>query len=141
MVFSSAVFLFVFLPAVWLLHTVIPARFLRARNVLLCVASLLFYAYGEPIYILLMLGSVLVNYVLAIRIGGARERGNAGRRKALTVCAVILNLGILGFFKYVPWLVSLANAQTKRLSLFAVPRNKNAHLIVAPENAGINGFV
>ena len=110
MVFSSAVFLFVFLPAVWLLHTLIPARYLGARNVLLCVASLLFYAYGEPVYILLMLASVLTNYVLAILIGKARERGSAGRRKTLTVCAVALNLGMLGFFKYVPWLVSLANA-------------------------------
>ncbi|MBE6725913.1 MAG: MBOAT family protein [Ruminococcaceae bacterium] len=112
MVFSSAVFLFVFLPAVWLLHTLIPARFLGARNVLLCAASLLFYAYGEPIYIFLMLGSVLLNYLAAILIGGAVRRGRDRLRRFLTVCAVVLNLGILGFFKYVPWLVSLANAHT-----------------------------
>ena len=110
MVFSSAVFLFVFLPAVWLLHTLIPGRCTGARNVLLCIASLLFYAYGEPVYILLMLGSVLINYLLALLIGRARERGKTGRRRTLTAAAVILNIGILGFFKYVPWLVSLANA-------------------------------
>ena len=112
MVFSSAVFLFVFLPAVWLVHTLIPARRTGARNVLLCLASLLFYAYGEPVYILLMLGSVLFNYLAAVLIGRAAERGRGRLKKALTVSAVVLNLGILGFFKYVPWLVSLTNAHT-----------------------------
>ena len=109
MVFSSAVFLFVFLPAVWLLHTLIPARATEARNVLLCAASLVFYAYGEPVYIFLMLGSVLFNYVLALYTEGARGRGRDHLRKALTAVAVIFNIGMLGFFKYVPWLVSLAD--------------------------------
>ncbi len=112
MVFSSAVFLFLFLPAVWILHALIPAKYLRARNVLLGIASILFYAYGEPIYILLMLGSVLINYAAAILIASAAKQGRAGRRKAFTVLAVIVNLGILGFFKYVPWLISLVNAHT-----------------------------
>jgi len=112
MVFSSAVFLFLFLPAVWILHTLIPAKYLRARNVLLGIASILFYAYGEPIYILLMLGSVLVNYIAARLIASAAGKGKSRAKKTLTVITVAVNLGILGFFKYVPWFVSLVNAHT-----------------------------
>ncbi len=107
MVFSSTIFLFVFLPAVWLLYLLIPARFATARNVLLGVTSLLFYAYGEPVYIAIMLFSVLFNYCAARALGAAIEHRDERRRKHLTVFAVVINLFILGFFKYVPWLCSL----------------------------------
>ena len=107
MVFSSTVFLFLFLPAVWLLYLLIPSRYIIARNVLLGAASLLFYAYGEPIYIVIMLLSVLFNYCAARSIGTAQEHADEKRRRALTVFAVIINLIVLGFFKYVPWLCSL----------------------------------
>ena len=60
MVFSSAVFLFIFLPVVILLHTFIQNT--KVRNGLLIVASLVFYAFGEPIYVLMLIGSVAVNY-------------------------------------------------------------------------------
>ena len=98
-----------FLPAVWVIHTLIPKRFLSARNVWLAAASLVFYAYGEPIYILLMLASVGVNYVLALLIAKSAEGERDKRRKTLTALAVILNIGTLAFFKYVPWLVTLVN--------------------------------
>lgn len=107
MVFSSTVFLFVFLPIVWLLYLLIPEKYVTARNVWLGITSLLFYAYGEPVYIVIMLFSVLFNYCAALGIGAAMERGNDARRKRLTVFAVVINLMILGFFKYVPWLCSL----------------------------------
>ena len=107
MVFSSTVFLFLFLPAVWLLYLLIPGRYIIERNVLLGIASLLFYAYGEPIYIAIMLLSVLFNYCAARSIGTAREHHDEKCRHALTVFSVIINLVILGFFKYVPWLCSL----------------------------------
>jgi len=107
MVFSSTVFLFLFLPAVWLLYLLIPGRYIIARNVLLGITSLLFYAYGEPIYIAIMLLSVLFNYCAARSIGIARDNSDEKRRRALTVFAVVINLVILGFFKYVPWLCSL----------------------------------
>ena len=55
MLFSSSVFLFLFLPAVWILYLLIPSKFLNVRNGLLAAASLFFYAFGEPVYILLML--------------------------------------------------------------------------------------
>ncbi len=105
MVFSSTVFLFIFLPLVWLIYTLIPARFLKARNFLLAAASLLFYAYGEPVYILIMLASVLFNYVMSMLM--ARFSGAAA--SALCTLCVVTDLAVLCFFKYVPWLVSLVN--------------------------------
>ena len=107
MVFSSTVFLFLFLPAVWLLYLLIPSKYITVRNVLLGAASLLFYAYGEPIYIAIMLLSVLFNYCAARFIGTAIAASDDRRRKLLTGFAVVINLIILGFFKYVPWLCSL----------------------------------
>ncbi|MBQ8577440.1 MAG: MBOAT family protein [Clostridia bacterium] len=107
MVFSSTVFLFVFLPTVWLLYLLIPKNCITAKNILLGITSLLFYAYGEPVYIVIMLFSVLFNYCAARGIGAAMERGDEGRRKFLTGFSVVVNLIILGFFKYVPWLCSL----------------------------------
>ena len=64
MIFSSTVFLFVFLPVVFILYTILPS--LKLKNGLLIGASLIFYAYGEPVYVFLMLGSTVVNYVMGL---------------------------------------------------------------------------
>lgn len=106
MVFSSLVFLCIFLPAVFLLYGIIPN--LRARNVLLMLASLVFYAFGEPVYVLLMIGSALVNYCFALLIG----HNEGKRRKLFLIIAVVLNLGILGVFKYAGMLVRTFNQIT-----------------------------
>lgn len=98
MVFSSLVFLCIFLPAVFILYGIIPN--LRIRNVILMIASLVFYAYGEPVYVLLMIGSALVNYVFALLIDRAEKA-----RKLLLAIDVILNIGVLCFFKYTGLLV------------------------------------
>ena len=105
MVFSSLVFLCIFLPAVFLLYTVIPN--LRVRNALLIIASLVFYAYGEPVYVLLMIGSSLLNYLCALWV----DRGERKSKLALAV-AVIVNLGVLGVFKYAGFFVSSLNSVT-----------------------------
>ena len=105
MVFSSTVFLMIFLPVVWIAHALIPKRYLAARNILLAVASLLFYAYGEPVYIILMLGSVLLNYTVAIFI----SKANSKLGKALCIATVAVNIAMLGVFKYSPWLISMLN--------------------------------
>ena len=65
MLFSSIVFLFTFLPAVVILYYLLPVRF---RNVILLLASLVFYAWGEPVYIFLMLLSILFNYFSGLDI-------------------------------------------------------------------------
>ena len=77
MVFSSAVFLFIFLPVVFVLSRVLPG--IRAKNILLLIASLLFYAFGEPVYILLMLASILVNFTRRAAAAFVRQGpGQAG---------------------------------------------------------------
>lgn len=99
MVFSSAVFLFAFLPVVFILHMVI--RNTTARNVLLIVASLIFYAWGEPVYVVLLLASILINYLLGRFVWG---------RKPVLVAAVIVNLAFLIVFKYAGFIVQSINA-------------------------------
>lgn len=105
MVFSSIEFLCFFLPAVFLLYTVIPS--LRVRNILLIFASLAFYAYGEPVYVLLMLFSSVLNYVCALWV----SKGS-GKKKAAVVTAVVVNLGILAVFKYTGMFVTTFNSLT-----------------------------
>ena len=100
MVFSSGVFLFLFLPVVILLHTVIRNN--KIRNGMLIVASLIFYAYGEPVYILLLLASVVVNYFFGRAVAQSRS-------KAVLVIAVIFNIGVLVVFKYTGFIVETIN--------------------------------
>lgn len=102
MVFSSLVFLCVFLPIVFILHSVIPS--LKVRNALLIIASLLFYAYGEPVFVLLMIFSSLINYISAVLISK-----NQKTSKAVLVINIVFNLGMLVFFKYTPFLVNTVN--------------------------------
>lgn len=116
MVFSSSVFLFLFLPAVWILYTLIPERYLKVKNLILGISSLVFYAFGEPIYIILMLSSILFNYIAAILIDRAGEK----RKNWICAFAVAANLLLLGVYKYSPWIVTTIN-QTLGTA-FSVPR-------------------
>ena len=95
MVFSSFTFLLLFLPLTLLVYYL--ARGTRARNLVLCLFSLVFYAWGEPVYVLLMLGSILINYLLG-RLLGKLER--PGGRKLVLIGALTVNLGAIGLFKY-----------------------------------------
>ncbi|MDD4096522.1 MAG: MBOAT family protein [Oscillospiraceae bacterium] len=95
MVFSSPIFLFVFLPFVYLVNKLLPVGF---RNVFLLLVSLLFYAWGEPIYIVLMLLSVTVNYGMALLMGPAEKRSS--HAKLWLVLSVVFNIGMLFVFKY-----------------------------------------
>lgn len=99
MVFSSLPFLCVFLPAVFLAALVVRAT--PAQNVLLMVASLLFYAYGEPVLVLLMVLMSLGAYGFGLALG----KGPARRRKLLCAVATTAALGALGAFKYAGWLL------------------------------------
>ena len=95
MVFSSLVFLFVYLPMVLVVYRICPAKW---RNLVLLFFNLLFYGWGEPVYVLLMMLSVLVDYLLGLGID--RWRGKKGIAKALLMISVVWNLGLLFFFKY-----------------------------------------
>jgi hypothetical protein len=76
MAFSSLTFLFLFLPTVLLLNVLTPARF---RNTTLLLASLFFYAWGETVFVLLMLASIGVNYLAGLALGEVELRGDRGR--------------------------------------------------------------
>ena len=86
MVFSSIPFLFVFLPVTLLGYFLIPSRYLGLRNSFLLLMNLIFYAYGEPVYVLLMLASVAVNYASGLLLQRSRTRRG---RKALLAAAVV----------------------------------------------------
>ena len=93
MLFSSLVFIMVFLPVVFF-----GSRILRKNkyvNVFLLLASLFFYAWGEPVYVLLMLASIIVNYFAGLAMDSHRDKA-----KLILVLDIIFNLGLLGFFKY-----------------------------------------
>ena len=95
MVFSSIVFIFTFLPAVILACYLAPVKL---RNFVLLLASLVFYAWGEPVYLFLMLYSILFNYVMGLDIAAKQEKGRTGRGSF--ALGVAVNLVLLGFFKY-----------------------------------------
>lgn len=105
MVFSSLLFLFLFLPAVLLLYYLSPWRI---KNLMLFLASLVFYAWGEPIYIVLMLFSTLTDYLFGLLLDkpGISTRG----RRIVLLSSVIVNLSVLGFFKYADFLIDNVNA-------------------------------
>ena len=102
MVFSSFTFLLLFLPAAVLCTAAV--RNIRAKNAVLCLFSLIFYAWGEPVYILLMCGSILVNYLI-----GLGMTYYPGRKKLLMILAAVINIGAIVFFKYLDMLLSMWN--------------------------------
>lgn len=105
MVFSSPVFLFLFLPVTLGLYFLMPT--LRAKNLTLMVMSLFFYAWGEPLWVFLMIGTTFIDYIAGILI--VRMRGTRGA-KATLITAVVINLGFLAAFKYLNFLVGNINA-------------------------------
>ena len=128
MVFSSLTFICIFLPAVLLLTLAVPGQ--KGKNLLLAVFSLIFYAYGEPIYVLLMFFSTVANWAFGRWLGtcggassrtGAADAGQdrddlrgrqecpAVKRRLILAAAVILNLSMLFFFKYAGMLISTVN--------------------------------
>lgn len=102
MVFSSITFLCIFLPCVFLAHELMPN--IKAKNAILIIFSLIFYAYGEPIYVVLMIVSTLLNWALGVSLG------NKSRRKRTLAFAIIVNLCFLGFFKYAGFFVDCINS-------------------------------
>ncbi|NLW16686.1 MAG: MBOAT family protein [Firmicutes bacterium] len=105
MVFSSLTFLFGFLPFVLLVYYLAPRRW---RNGILFLVSLVFYGWGEPVYILLMLFSTIVDYTCAL--GVERYRGDQRRSLYFLLASVIINLSLLGFFKYADFVLRSLNS-------------------------------
>ncbi len=101
MVFSSIPFLFIFLPVVLILYNVLPKN---VRNIFLLAVNLVFYAYGEPVYVLLMISSIVLNYAGALIIDKTED---SKQRKLLLAVFVVLNLAALGYFKYTRMILDL----------------------------------
>ena len=107
MVFSNLIFLYLFLPVCLVFYFL--CQNIRAKNAVLVLFSLLFYAWGEPVYLLLMIASVAVNWGFGLLI----ERR---RKKLFLILALVLDLGCLAVFKYAGFFVENLNALF-RLSL------------------------
>lgn len=105
MLFSSITFLFIFLPLTLLLYYLVP---FRMKNYVMLAASLIFYAWGEPVYIILMILSIILNYLCGQDI--YEKRDNARAMKMSLMFGVVMNLLILGFFKYYGLLMDTINA-------------------------------
>ena len=109
MLFSSVTFLYYFLPAVLILYFLVP-RFLK--NTVLLISSLIFYGWGEPKLLFLMIFTILMFYCCGLMIGKAELRQDKTGKKLAMILAIIVDLGALGFFKYAGFLVENVNALT-----------------------------
>ena len=107
MLFSSITFLFAFLALVLILYFIVPRKL---KNPVLLIFSLVFYAWGEAVYIVLMLASIIVAYLTGIFAD--RQRANASKKGALfsLILAIVWNMGLLFFFKYTDFFISNANS-------------------------------
>ena len=106
MLFSSIPFLYYFLPAVFLLYFIAPKKL---KNTVILLSSLFFYAWGEPKYVILMVISITVGYILGLLI--EKFRGSA-LSKLFLALSVIFSIGALGYFKYADFFISNFNAVT-----------------------------
>ncbi|MBU5675208.1 MBOAT family protein [Alkaliphilus sp. MSJ-5] len=104
MVFSSIFFLFYFLPITLLIYYIVPRKF---KNTVLFIASLIFYGWGEPIYITIMIFSTIVDYSHGILI--EKYRYNRQRAKLILLSSIVINLGLLCFFKYTDFFIQNIN--------------------------------
>ncbi|HKW81485.1 MAG TPA: MBOAT family protein [Casimicrobiaceae bacterium] len=115
MVFSSPIFLFLFLPITLGVYFVLPKR---VRNIWLLAASLVFYGWGEPKFLVVMLASIACNFLLALRIARLADRRRA---RPVLIAAVAVNVGLLVIFKYTDFIVRSLDAGLVALSVPPLP--------------------
>ncbi len=101
MVFSSITFLFYFLPIVLAIYYLVPNKF---KNTILLIASLLFYFYGEPKYILIMITTIITTYIFGILI-----EKNSKHKQIYLILSILINLSFLLYFKYINFIISNIN--------------------------------
>ena len=106
MVFSSLLFLFRFLPLVLILYFAVPPRL---RNLVLLLVSLVFYAWGEPVYVILMIVSILISWTGGLLVDRFLRAGNRRAAKISLVLSVAAGLFLLGFFKYADFVLRTVN--------------------------------
>lgn len=103
MIFSSITFLFYFLPIVLAIYYIVPKKI---KNIVLLISSFIFYAYGEPKYVFLMLFSILVTYIFGRLIDKYK---NTKYVKVILISAICINLGLLVYFKYIDFIIQNIN--------------------------------
>ncbi len=103
MVFSSLEFLLMFLTVTLLVYFVVP---MKLRNIVLLAVSLIFYGWGEPVYVFLMIFTITVDYVFGLLVERGLKRENKKFAKNSMIAAIVINLVILGFFKYYDFFIS-----------------------------------
>ncbi|MBE5926175.1 MAG: MBOAT family protein [Lachnospiraceae bacterium] len=106
MVFSSIIFMYLYLPITLIVYFLTPARY---RNIWLFLVNIVFYGWGEPIYILLMFFSITVNYIVGIMVGKYKD-SNKKRAKTYLIVGIIINLALLLFFKYFDFIIESLSA-------------------------------
>ena len=104
MIFSSLTFIFIFLPIFLLIYYLVPNKI---KNLIILLFSLIFYAWGEPIYILLLLLSSIVDFSNGYFIN--KYKGNRKKQKVFLIISIIVNLSLLGIFKYTNFIISNLN--------------------------------
>lgn len=109
MTFNTILFLFSFLPIALILYYVVPRRF---RNIPLVLLSLVFYAWGNPTYLVLIAFSIAFNYISGLQIDACEQQEELARKKMVLISAIVINLLILGYFKYYGFLISSINSVT-----------------------------
>lgn len=112
MLFSSNVFIFIFLPGVLFVYYVLLKRSRRLQNAFLCLASLFFYAWGEPKFVFVMMFSILMNWFFGLLVGRSREAGKDSNARLFVALDVIFNLAIIFVFKYLMFVISSINSFT-----------------------------
>ncbi len=117
MLFSSILFLFLFLPLVLFLSLI--TKNIKLQNIILLFASLIFYAWGEKLYVFLMFFSITCNYLFALAISNFRNK-----KKHFLIISVFINLGLLVYFKYANFIVNNLNS----INLFPQINIENIHL-------------
>lgn len=107
MLFSSVIFLFAFLPVCFFFYYVVFRKSRLWRNIFLLVASLIFYAWGEPLYVLLMIFSIVANWFCALMMG---RQEKPGLKKLWLISAVVIDIAVLFVFKYLGFFLSNVGA-------------------------------
>ena len=119
MLFSSLPFLFVFLPLFFISYFAAKKR--NIKNYVLLGFSLVFYAWGEPFYILLMLFSIFINYMFALWISKEHEAKNKNNAKAIVMGAAFSNLAIIGLFKYMGFMLGIFGINDPKIANIPLP--------------------
>jgi len=106
MVFSSVIFLFCFLPFVIFIYYLLHNRY---KNIFLLLASLFFYAWGEPKFVVVMIASIFINYICGLLIAHAKIKSGVLVNRLMLALTVVLNLSFLFYFKYYNFFISSLN--------------------------------